>query len=173
MELGERIRELRTQRRMSQEALAAQLDISRQAVAKWENGTSMPSTANLLALCEVLQIELTELLSAGQAMEKEVIMMAPEAERKKPRRWRKILPWLLLILGLVLLLLAYLAAGDPWRNLGMSVGVIGGADGPTAIFVTTDWRAVYQLFVLLAGVCLGVAVGIFVRRAWKKWHYKK
>lgn len=173
MELGKRIKELRTQRRMSQETLAAALNISRQAVAKWEAGASMPSTANLLALCEVFQIELTELLSTEQGIEKEEIRMSPEAERKKVRRGRKILPWLLLALGLALLLLAYLAARGPWSNPGMSVGVIGGADGPTAIFVTSDWRAVYQLFVLLAGICLGVAVGIFIHRTWKGWRDEK
>lgn len=167
MELGERIKEIRSQRHMSQEALAAALDISRQAVAKWESGASMPSTANLLALCEVFQIELTELLSMEPVEEK------PAAKEEKPKRWKKVLPWLLLLLGMISLLLAYLAAGDPWNEPGMSVGVIGGADGPTAIFVTTDWRAVYQLLVLLAGICFGIALGIFVRRAWKRWRDKK
>ncbi len=40
MELGEKIKTLRSERGLSQEALAARLEISRQAVAKWESGVS-------------------------------------------------------------------------------------------------------------------------------------
>ncbi len=40
MELGARIKSLRTQRGLSQEALAGQLEVSHQAVAKWESGKS-------------------------------------------------------------------------------------------------------------------------------------
>lgn len=47
---------------LSQEALAAQLGVSRQAVSKWENGDSEPSTANLLALAALYKISVDELL---------------------------------------------------------------------------------------------------------------
>lgn len=40
-DLGARIRQLRTERGLSQEALAEALDVSRQAVAKWERGVSL------------------------------------------------------------------------------------------------------------------------------------
>ena len=40
MELGKRIRALRQEKGLSQEALAEQLEITRQAVAKWECGVS-------------------------------------------------------------------------------------------------------------------------------------
>lgn len=40
MELGERLYQLRRERRMSQEALADALGVSRQSVSKWENGVS-------------------------------------------------------------------------------------------------------------------------------------
>ena len=49
-ELGTRIRALRKERGLSQEALAQALEVSRQAVTKWEDGSSLPSTANLFAL---------------------------------------------------------------------------------------------------------------------------
>lgn len=54
MEIGTRIKQLRTERHISQEALANALNISRQSVTKWENNASKPSTANILALCEFL-----------------------------------------------------------------------------------------------------------------------
>lgn len=47
-ELGARIRTLRKERGLSQEALAQALEVSRQAVTKWEDGSSLPSTAKPL-----------------------------------------------------------------------------------------------------------------------------
>ena len=44
-ELGTRIRALRKERGLSQEALAQALEVSRQAVTKWEDSSSLPSTA--------------------------------------------------------------------------------------------------------------------------------
>lgn len=52
----------RTARHMSQEYLAEQLGVTRQAVSKWESGTSEPSTANLLALAKLYGISLDELI---------------------------------------------------------------------------------------------------------------
>ncbi len=52
----------RTARHMSQEFLAEQLGVTRQAVSKWESGTSEPSTANLLALAKLYGISLDELV---------------------------------------------------------------------------------------------------------------
>lgn len=47
---------------MTQEYVAEQLEVSRQAVSKWENGTSDPSTSNLIALARLYQISPDELL---------------------------------------------------------------------------------------------------------------
>lgn len=52
----------RTARHMTQEFLAEQLGVTRQAVSKWESGTSEPSTANLLALAKLYGISLDELV---------------------------------------------------------------------------------------------------------------
>ena len=60
--LGETIKEYRTQCKMTQEFVAEHLSVSRQAVSKWENGTSDPSTANLLALAKLFGVSARELL---------------------------------------------------------------------------------------------------------------
>ena len=62
MTLGEKIQELRRSNAMSQDVLAEKLEVSRQAVSKWENGTSDPSTANLLALAKLYGVSAGELL---------------------------------------------------------------------------------------------------------------
>ena len=62
MTLGERIAQLRREAGLSQEGLAERMGVSRQAVSKWENGSSEPSTANLLALAKLYGVDLGALL---------------------------------------------------------------------------------------------------------------
>ena len=57
------LREERLRRGMTQEFVAESLNVSRQAVSKWENGTSDPSTGNLLALANLYGISAAELLA--------------------------------------------------------------------------------------------------------------
>jgi len=60
--LGEIIREHRTRCKMTQEFVAESLGVSRQAVSKWESGTTDPSTSNLLALAKLFDVSVEELL---------------------------------------------------------------------------------------------------------------
>ena len=60
--LGEAIKSHRTRCGMTQEFLAEQLGVSRQAVSKWESGKADPSTSNLLALAKLFGISPEELL---------------------------------------------------------------------------------------------------------------
>lgn len=65
--LGEALKEHRTHCHMTQEFVAEHLGVSRQAVSKWENGTSDPSTSNLLALAKLYGISVEELLKEVQS----------------------------------------------------------------------------------------------------------
>ena len=60
--LGETLKEKRSNCKMTQEFVAESLGVTRQAVSKWESGTSDPSTSNLLALCKLYGISPEELL---------------------------------------------------------------------------------------------------------------
>ena len=60
--LGEALKVHRTQCKMTQEFVAETIGVSRQAVSKWENGTSDPSTSNLFALAKLYGISVEELL---------------------------------------------------------------------------------------------------------------
>lgn len=64
--LGETLKGHRIQCNMTQEFVAEHLGVSRQAVSKWENGTSDPSTSNLLALAKLYGISPEELLREVQ-----------------------------------------------------------------------------------------------------------
>lgn len=62
--LSKTLREHRNRCHMTQEFVAEHLDVSRQAVSKWENGTSSPSTTNLQALAKLYDISPEVLLNA-------------------------------------------------------------------------------------------------------------
>ena len=62
MALSENIKARRTQLKMSQEYVADQLGISRQAVAKWEAGTSEPTSKNLSELASLFEMSISELV---------------------------------------------------------------------------------------------------------------
>ena len=78
--IGSRIAQKRKTLGLTQEALAAQLGISSQAVSKWENDISAPDIALLPALAKALNCTTDELLS-GKTDEVRVI---PEPQRKNP-----------------------------------------------------------------------------------------
>ena len=62
VEIAQRLAERRKQAGLSQEALAARLGVSRQAVSKWERSESSPDTDNLIALAQLYGLSLDDLL---------------------------------------------------------------------------------------------------------------
>ena len=64
MNIGERITTLRKEKDISQAELAKRLSVSRQAVSKWEQGSSTPDTERLIQLAEILDTEV-EYLATG------------------------------------------------------------------------------------------------------------
>lgn len=65
MSIGERITQLRKEQNISQGELAGMLDVTRQAVSKWENDLSSPDTIKLIQLSEVLDTDV-EYLATGR-----------------------------------------------------------------------------------------------------------
>ena len=62
MKLSEKIITLRNQHHMSQGDLAEKLNVSRQSVSKWETGTSTPDLDKLIAMSELFQVTMDELV---------------------------------------------------------------------------------------------------------------
>ena len=55
MDMADRLQNLRKAKGLSQEALAQRLDVSRQAVSKWESGQSGPEAEQIVALSDCLK----------------------------------------------------------------------------------------------------------------------
>ena len=64
--LGEILKQHRMRCKMTQEFIAETLGVSRQAVSKWENGTTAPSTTTLMAMAKLFGVEAAELLKEAQ-----------------------------------------------------------------------------------------------------------
>ncbi len=92
MELKKRLTVLRTERGLSQEELAREVEVTRQTVSKWERGLIAPSTVNLIALGRLYGVSLDELVNgeppAGEHEEKEA-ERPEEVERPEEAPTRK------------------------------------------------------------------------------------
>ena len=64
MSFAENLQRIRKEKHLSQEELAEMLDVSRQAVSKWEQGTGYPEVEKLLVLSHELNISLDSLMAA-------------------------------------------------------------------------------------------------------------
>ncbi len=62
MEFNNKLYELRKQKGFSQEELANRLNVSRQTVSKWEVGESTPDMEKLVAMSDLFEISLDELV---------------------------------------------------------------------------------------------------------------
>ncbi len=65
LKIGQYIQHLRKAAGMTQKELAEKLNISFQAVSKWENGDTLPDTGILLDLCDILNTTADKLLNGG------------------------------------------------------------------------------------------------------------
>ncbi len=82
MELGEKLQELRKQRGLTQEELAAALFVSRTAISKWESGRGYPSIDSLRAISHFFSVSIDNLLSTD-----EVLAIAGEDCEQQKRRY--------------------------------------------------------------------------------------
>lgn len=71
MEFSEKLQQLRTQKRLTQEQLAEQLYVSRTAISKWESGKGYPNIESLKCISKFFCVTIDELLSS-----KELITLA-------------------------------------------------------------------------------------------------
>ena len=88
IKIGNFIAERRKLKSLTQAQLAEKLNITDRAVSKWENGRSLPDSAIMLELCEILDITVNDLLCGevvvmekyDKEMEKNLLEMAKEKE---------------------------------------------------------------------------------------------
>lgn len=87
MTLAQKLVRLRKKQGMSQDDLAAELQVSRQAVSRWEVGNTVPSTENLQCLSRLYGVSVDDLLDDERGLTEEAI--PSQAENHKTAREHK------------------------------------------------------------------------------------
>ncbi|MBY0064334.1 MULTISPECIES: helix-turn-helix domain-containing protein [Priestia] len=80
MNLGEQLQKLREEKKMSREELAGEMNVSRQAVYKWENNKGYPDIENLIKLSELYNVTLDELIKGDQSFQSKIAIDRKKSE---------------------------------------------------------------------------------------------
>lgn len=126
MNLSEKIITLRTNHNMSQGDLAEKLNVSRQSVSKWETGASIPDLEKLIAMSELFQITLDELVkgdgtdadTSGQSASQQggpapqVIYVQTPVENTGISSTQRAVGFILLVTGIICILLELISSTD-------------------------------------------------------------
>ena len=128
MTFGEKLQQLRRERGWSQEELAARIPISRQAVSKWESGSAMPDTENVVAISRLFGVSTDYLLHDDYAGDQDIPAVKDrEAALKKRHNWEMVM---MVLIGVQALSLFWQLAGSLiYQNhliplLGMTVHIM-------------------------------------------------
>lgn len=89
IQLADRLVTLRKENKLSQEALAEKLGLSRQAISKWERAEASPDTDNLIALAELYGISLDSLLGNDNVSEEKTENVEAPKTEEPPKEARK------------------------------------------------------------------------------------
>ena len=80
MKLSEKIKALRKGAGLSQEEFGARLNVSRQAVTKWESGEGLPDISNLISLSKMFNLSLDDLLAEEKALTEKLFLYESSVE---------------------------------------------------------------------------------------------
>ncbi len=165
MKFSEKLVQLRKQNKLSQEQLADMLDVSRQAVSKWESGTTYPEMDKLLTMCKLFKCSLDELTNDeitttdfGEKKKSNFIidtldMIAKTFEMFKTMKAKQAISCVLSMLLLYFILLVLAIPINKIIDLGNEVIYF---FGPARSFFSVVWAF------LIKGAYLVVAIVIFI-----------
>ena len=110
IKIGRFIAERRKAIKLTQLQLADRLNITDKAISKWERGIAMPDTSIMLQLCDILEINVNELLSgekismenSNQKNEQLLIDISKEIEQKNKVIWTSM--WVIMTVSIIALL---------------------------------------------------------------------
>ena len=177
MTFSEKLIRLRKREGVSQEELAAYLEVSRQAVSRWEQCTALPDAGNLLKLRQRFGVSVDWLLEDAKSWEAQADRpVAPEAsEEAVPKVRKSVLPWAipLGISTLGLLLLGIFASVFPAEYVIGAAMEVGKEARPPEVYTGLagflKCNNLFWLFWLCVIVAIGsLAAGIWQAAAWNR-----
>ena len=142
MEFNQKLQELRKQKGLTQEELAASLYVSRTAISKWESGRGYPNVDSLRAIAKFFSVTVDELLSSD-----EILTLAEADSKRTEKHFLDLIYGLLDVSLLMLLFLPFFAQKTDGNIQSVSLIALCG--------VETYLKIVYLIAVIgggLAGV---------------------
>jgi len=134
MELKEKLVALRKEKGLTQSAVAEKLDVSRQAISRWESGIALPSTDNLKSLSALYGVPIDYLLNSDVERERDQVQTDMHCgeqaipQRKDESMWSKtvVVGLCLLLFVLVFIIFMYLQGIEvPNVAFGLAGALIG------------------------------------------------
>ncbi|MCI6918903.1 MAG: helix-turn-helix domain-containing protein [Lachnospiraceae bacterium] len=113
IKIGEFLKELRKEKRLTQEQFAEQFNVSRRSVSRWETGNNMPDLDTLIQMADYYEIDLRELLDGERKSEKmneelkETVLKVAEYSNSEKEVKRKKLNKCFIIGGICFLLIIF------------------------------------------------------------------
>ncbi|MGN0703899.1 MAG: DUF3955 domain-containing protein [Lentihominibacter sp.] len=99
MNFKEQIRKIRSDNNLTQEQLAAVLNVSRQTVSSWETGRNLPDLEMVVTIAKQFDLSLDHLILGGNEMTKKLIKDGSETRRARFNMISLISGALLLLIG--------------------------------------------------------------------------
>ena len=103
MNFGEQFKKIRTEKKLTQEQVASQLHLSRQAVSNWENNKNLPDIEMVVDIARTFQLSLDELIlgdSAENNMTAKLIKDGSDTRRAKLNLYSIFIGAVLLLMGI-------------------------------------------------------------------------
>lgn len=110
--LADQLKKFRAEKNLSQDALAEQLFISRQAISKWEQGIATPDLEHIIKLAEIFEISLDELILAKkpEKIVEDKVMNKWEYKNEAEKRDNNKIGLFIVIVAFVFAIVMYLLA---------------------------------------------------------------
>ena len=175
MTFSEKLIRLRKREGISQEELASYLEVSRQAVSRWEQSTALPDAGNLLKLRQRFGVSVDWLLEDAKGWEaqegKPAAQTACESARtaSQPEKRKNILPWAvpLGISGLGLLMLGIFASLFPAVYISGAVATPSGGTAPERVVTGLYGFLLCNRLEWLFWLCVIMAAGSLAAGFWQ------
>lgn len=160
---GQFIKDLRTEKGLTQQELAEKLNCTNKAISRWETGTGSPDIDFLVPLAEILEVSVNELLSGEKIKDNEILQKSDEViidTMKKSKKQNNRLQWIVFVISclsqiLITLWLAFERGSYDWAgvtivSLFITV-ILTLASSKKLRFVTSVISAIiYSVFTFLA-----------------------
>lgn len=179
MNFSEKLIRLRKREGISQEELSSYLEVSRQAVSRWEQGAALPDAGNLLKLRQRFGVSVDWLLEDAQGWEN-LTDGAPAAGEDgrvapPPKLRKSVLPWAipLGVSGLGLLLLGIFSSIFPAEYMVASTVIAGNQEPADRIYRGLAGFLKCNNLEWLFRLCLVIAIGSLLAGLWQKGVMKR